>query len=125
MGLDGHGGCAEVHGRVEERRGRRGYTSPGEERDNETGKVVIAHGSVEFCEATPIGLVDEPEESCTAGARRTKTCVEPKHEDASGDFYLIFYERAEWGGELHCPIFSFCSLFSVQQTTSGIGHREK
>ena len=26
---------------------------------NETGKVAIAHGSVEFCEATPIGLADE------------------------------------------------------------------
>ena len=38
------------------RRGRRGQTSPGEERGNETGKVAIAHGSVEFCEATPIGL---------------------------------------------------------------------
>ena len=35
-------------------------TSPGEERSNETGKLVIAHGSVKFCEATPIGLVDEP-----------------------------------------------------------------
>ena len=40
-------------------RGRRGQTSPGEERGNETGKVAIAHGSVEFCEATPIGLADE------------------------------------------------------------------
>ena len=39
--------------------GRRGQTSPGEERGNETGKVAIAHGSVEFCEATPIGLADE------------------------------------------------------------------
>ena len=29
------------------------------ERGNETRKVAIAHGSVEFCEATPIGLVDE------------------------------------------------------------------
>ena len=48
---------------MEERRGRRGYTSPGEERGNETGKVVIAHGSVEFCEATPIGLADESRES--------------------------------------------------------------
>ena len=48
----------EVHGRVEGR-GRRGQTSPGEERGNETGKVAIAHGSVEFCEATPIGLADE------------------------------------------------------------------
>ena len=38
---------------------RRGQTSPGEERGNETGKVAIAHGSVEFSEATPIGLADE------------------------------------------------------------------
>ena len=45
--------------RVEARRGIRGQTSPGEERGNETGKVAIAHGSVEFCEATPIGLADE------------------------------------------------------------------
>ena len=40
-----------------------GSTSPGEERSNETGKLVIAHGSVEFCGATPIGLVDEPKKS--------------------------------------------------------------
>ena len=38
-------------------RSLRDQTSPGEERGNETGKVVIAHGSVEFCEATPIGLL--------------------------------------------------------------------
>ena len=31
----------------------------GEETGNETGKVAIAHGSVEFCGATPIGLADE------------------------------------------------------------------
>ena len=42
-----------------EKKGRRGETSPGEERGNETGKVAIAHGSVEFCEATLIGLDDE------------------------------------------------------------------
>ena len=29
------------------------------ERQNEAGKVAIAHGSVEFCEATLIGLADE------------------------------------------------------------------
>ena len=29
------------------------------ERGNKTGKVVIAHGSVESCEATSIGLADE------------------------------------------------------------------
>ena len=44
-------------------RGRRSQTSPREERGNETGKVDIAHGSVEFCEATPIGLADESKES--------------------------------------------------------------
>ena len=32
-------------------------------RYDETGKVVIPHGSVEFCEATPIGLVDESKKS--------------------------------------------------------------
>ena len=48
---------------MEERRGRRGLTSPGEERSNETGNLIIADGSVEFCEATPIGLVDEPKVS--------------------------------------------------------------
>ena len=47
----------------EEERGRRGQTSPGEDRGNETGKVAIAHGSVEFCEATPIGIADESLES--------------------------------------------------------------
>ena len=48
---------------MEERRGRHGLASPEEERDYETGKVAIAHGSVEFCEAMPIGLVDESKES--------------------------------------------------------------
>ena len=52
-----------VDGRAEKRRGRRGQISPGEERGSETGKVVIAHGSVEFCEATPIGPADESKES--------------------------------------------------------------
>ena len=47
---------------MEKKRDRGGQTSPGEERGNETGKVVIAHVSVEFCEATPIGLVDESKE---------------------------------------------------------------
>ena len=47
---------------MEVRRCRRGLTSP-EERGNEIEKVVIAHGSVEFCEATSIGLADESKES--------------------------------------------------------------
>ena len=59
LGNDDGKGWAEVHGRVEARRGRRGQTSPGEERGNETGKVAIAHGSVDFCEAKPIGLADD------------------------------------------------------------------
>ena len=48
---------------MEEIRGGRRETSPGEERGNEIGKVVIAHESVEFCEATPIGLADELKKS--------------------------------------------------------------
>ena len=47
---------------MEKRRGRRSQTSLGEERGNETGKVAIAHGSVEFCEATPTSLANESKE---------------------------------------------------------------
>ena len=39
------------------------------------------------CEATSIGLVNKSNESCT-DARRTETCVAPKHEDASFDALL-------------------------------------
>ena len=52
---------------MEEIRGRHGQTSPGEERGNETGKVVIAHGSIEFYEATPAGLADESKEESLYG----------------------------------------------------------
>ena len=48
-------------GEVDAARHRQDRT--GEERSNETGKLVITNGSVEFCEATPIGLVDEPKVS--------------------------------------------------------------
>ena len=55
---------------------------PGEERDNETGKVevVIAHESVEFCEGTPIGLADESKEflygrETGRDLRRAETCA--------------------------------------------------
>ena len=61
------------------------------ERGNETGKVVIVHGSVELCEARLVGLVDEPKESSCTGARRTETCVAPRDvDDASRDFYFYF-----------------------------------
>ena len=41
---------------------------------------------------------------------------------------FIFSERAVWGvggGGGMLSDFFFCSLFPVQQTTSGIGHRVK
>ena len=57
---------------MEEIRGRRVQTSPGEERGNETGNFVgIEHGSVEFCKAIPIGLLDEPKKQSLYG-RETK-----------------------------------------------------
>ena len=58
----------------------------GKQRDWE--KVVIAHGSVEFCEATPFDLVDESTNPCT-DARWTETCVAPRHVDASRVFYYF------------------------------------
>ena len=88
-----------------------------EERGNETGKVAIAHGSVEFCEATPIiGLADDRTVSrrnhpCT-DARRTETtsvtptCVAPGHVDASRDFYLFS------PNEQHEPNFPTETFFS-------------
>ena len=69
---------------MEERRGTVDAVRHRQEKKEATrlGKVVIAHGSLEFYEATPIGLliVDEPKSSCTT-ARRTETCVAPKHVD--------------------------------------------
>ena len=47
---------------MEEIRGTRDEISPGEERDNETGKVVITHGRVKFREATTFGPADESKE---------------------------------------------------------------
>ena len=51
-----------------------------EKRGNETGKVVITHGSVELCEATPIGLADESKESLYGretdrGLRSAQVCM--------------------------------------------------
>ena len=72
---------------------------------------------------------------CT-GARRTETCVAPRHIDASRDLNFIFsYEYqyinnercGRWGegGALPDYDFIFCSFSPVQQTASGIGHRAK
>ena len=116
-----------------------------EERDNEAGKIVVAHGSVaRTCETTQIGLADESKEYCNAGKRWTETCVAPRHIDASRDalqvicsfsylsllyapyFLFVFISsiREAWGGG-GCQTFPSCSLFPVQLTTSGIGHRVK
>ena len=71
-----------------------GLTSPGEGGSNETGKIVIAHRSVEFCEATPFNLVDESKESLYGretdrDLRSACRCV--------SIFIFIFSERAAWG----------------------------
>ena len=96
---------------MEGRRGRRGLTSPGEDRGNETtGKVAIAHGSVEYFEATPIGLADESYESLcghetdrdhlrNAGLRRNpktlRGLARALSESALQSFILIQIEVAE------------------------------
>ena len=65
---------------MEEIRGRRSEASPGEERGNETVKVVIIlDGSVEPTKLRQlIGFVDEPRESCT-GATWNAACIAPRH----------------------------------------------
>ena len=72
------------------------------------------------CEATSIGLVDEPKETCT-GVRRTETNVAPRHVPALRDFHTTSSERAKCGVGGGAARLFF-SLFPVQQTTSGIGH---
>ena len=64
---------------------------------------MIADESVELCEATPIGLVDEPKVSLYG--RETD-------QDLRSACIML-------------PDLFFCSLFPVQRTTSGIGHRVK
>ena len=48
----------EVHGRVGERRGRRLDIARRREMQR-AWESCIAHGRVEFCEVTPIGLADD------------------------------------------------------------------
>ena len=82
---------------------------------NETGNAVIAHGSVEFCEATPIALVDESKEPLYG--RETERDLRSAYVDASRDFLYIFLaERAargeRGGGRWQTLYFFFFSLFS-------------
>ena len=75
---------------------------------------------MEFCEATPIGLlIDESKESLYG-----------RETDRDVIFILfspininILITSSVGGGGGVLPDFLFCSFFLVQQTTSGIGHR--
>ena len=60
----------------------------------ETGKV--AHGSLEFREATLIDLADESRESLYGRETDRDLRVAPRHVDASRDFSLTFSERSKW-----------------------------
>ena len=94
------------------------------QRSNETGKLVIEDGSsVEFCEATSIGLVPSRQAEdiypCT-DARPTETCGAPV--DVSRDFYFYFSPNELWGvlgggGGVCCQTSSsvISSLFSRPQ----------
>ena len=103
---------------MEKIRGRRGQTSPGEERGNETRKVLFAYGSLEFCEATSIGLADESKKSLYGretdrDLRNADLRSAPRHVDAWRDIYFYFYFRrtscVRGGGEgVRCqPFFLF------------------
>ena len=95
---------------MKKRRGRRGQTSPGEERGNETGKVFIVHGRVEFYEATPMGLADESKESLYG----RETGRDLRNAELRSVTLLFML-----------PDFFFFFFFLVYQTMSGIGHRVK
>ena len=91
------------------------------------GKLLShTEASVEFCEATPIGPVDEPKESCT-GARRTETCIPPinsRYLDAPRDFYFLFSPNEQrGGGEL--PDFLILFYFPCSADQEWDGHRLK
>ena len=83
--------------------------------------MYIADGDVEFCEATPIGLDDEPKVSLYG--RETDRDLH----SACFCFVFVFLRTSSVGvgGEVCCQNFFFCFLFPVQQTTSGIAHRVK
>ena len=61
-----------------------------------------------ICEATPIALAGESEETGT-DARRTETCVALRHADASRVFlcHFIFSELAAWGRWGAARLFNF------------------
>ena len=64
-----------------------------------------------FCNATNIVLVDELKESGT-GARRTETCVVPRHVDVSRDFFVFVQTSSVRGGGGGGGRFSLLFSFS-------------
>ena len=99
---------------MEEIRVRRGHTSPGDERSNEAGKLVIAHGSLAFFKATLFDLVDEPKKSLYGreidrDLRRSCRCV--------ACFFTLFFLRTSsmggWGGMLPYLFLLFSSPCSA------------
>ena len=63
---------------------------------NETGKVVIAHGSIEFCEATSVGLADESKESLYGRETDQDLRSALGHVYASRGFIFIFTSEASY-----------------------------
>ena len=71
---------------------------------NETRKVFYRTRQRRACEATPIGLLNEPKESFAG----TKTCVAPRHMDTSRGALLFsllnapcvvfYFVEHVWGG---------------------------
>ena len=74
------------------------------------GKFVIAHGSAEFCEATPIGLV-ESKESFYGPSPAYRLGMSMRHV-----IFIVFPPNEQRGGGAALPDFLLCSLCSVQQT---------
>ena len=74
-----------------------------------------------------LNLVDESKESLCG--RETGRDLRSAPVDARRHLYFIFSPDEQRGGgeggECAARLFLFCSLFPVQQTTSGIGHRVK
>ena len=101
---------------MEGKRDRCGQTSPGKERGNETGNVVIAHGSVKFCKLTPIDVADESKEPLY-GHETDRDCVAPSHVDASRDFFFSSpNEQCGGGGKgRRCQIYLFPCLIDQER----------
>ena len=75
------------------------------------GKLLSQTEEADFCEVTPIGLLDKPKEYCT-GARWTGTCVAPRHVDASHCFFFVRISPVGGGCESYYFVRTLFSLSS-------------